>query len=371
MRIAVPSESAPAEHRVALTPDSIARLVKAGHEVRVARGAGVAAGFPDLLYETAGATLHELDSLYDGAALTCRVQPPTADEIARMPHGSALLALLMSPAGRSAVEALAARGVAALALELVPRITRAQSMDVLSSQSTVAGYKAVLVGAAQLPKFLPMLTTAAGNITPGRVFVLGAGVSGLQAIATARRLGAVVSAFDIRPAAREPVESLGATFVATELVTRAAEATGGYARAQSDEDAQRTRDALTAHLRSVDLVITTAQVPGKPAPRLITAAMVDGMRAGAVIVDMAAESGGNCELTRTGETVRAHGVTILGPVNLPASVPYHASQMFGKNILALVTHLSREGALVLDPADEITAAMTVARDGRLVDRPSS
>ena len=371
MRIAVPLESAPAEHRVALTPDSIARLVKAGHEVRVSRGAGVASGFPDMLYETAGATLHARDSLYAGAALTCRVQPPAADEIALMPEGSALLSLLMSPTGSTALPRLAERGIAALALELVPRITRAQSMDVLSSQSTVAGYKAVLVGAAQLPKFLPMLMTAAGNVTPGRVFVLGAGVSGLQAIATARRLGAVVSAFDIRPAAREQVESLGATFVAAELVTGAAESAGGYARAQSAEDAQRTRDALTAHLRSMDLVITTAQVPGKAAPRLITAAMVDGMRAGAVIVDMAAESGGNCELTRAGETVHAHGVTILGPVNLPASVPYHASQMFGKNILALITHLSRDGALVLDASDEITAAMTVVRDGHVVERPST
>jgi NAD(P) transhydrogenase subunit alpha len=239
-------------------------------------------------------------------------------------------------------------------------------MDVLSSQSTVAGYKAVLVGASALPKFLPMLTTAAGNVSPARVFVIGAGVAGLQAIATARRLGGVVSAFDVRPAAREQVQSLGATFVAAELVGADAQTTGGYARAQSEDEAKRTRDALARHLTEVDLVITTAQIPGRPAPRLVTAEMVTHMRPGAVIIDLAAESGGNCELTIAGETVRSGNVTILGPVDLPATVPYHASQMFGKNILALVTHLSHEGALHLDRNDEITSAMTVVRDGQVV-----
>jgi NAD(P) transhydrogenase subunit alpha len=266
---------------------------------------------------------------------------------------------------------LAGRRIDALALEKVPRITRAQSMDVLSSQSTVAGYKAVLVGAAALPKFLPMLTTAAGNVTPARVFVIGAGVAGLQAIATARRLGGVVSAFDVRPAAREQVQSLGATFVATELVGASAETSGGYARAQSADEAQRTRDALAAHLREVDLVVSTAQIPGRPAPRLISADMIPQMRPGSVIVDLAAESGGNCELTRAGETVRSGPVTILGPVDLPATVPFHASQMFGRNVLALVTHLAREGALLVDPSDEITGAMLVVRDGQVVAPPSA
>jgi H+-translocating NAD(P) transhydrogenase subunit alpha len=228
----------------------------------------------------------------------------------------------------------------------------------------------VLVGAAALPKFLPMLTTAAGNVSPARVFVIGAGVAGLQAIATARRLGGVVSAFDVRPAAREQVQSLGATFVATELVGAAAETSGGYARAQSADDAQRTRDALAAHLKEVDLVITTAQIPGRPAPRLITADMITSMRPGAVIIDLAAESGGNCELTRAGETVKSGPVTILGPVDLPATVPFHASQMFGKNVLALVNHLAHEGALVIDPSDEITGAMLVTRDGQVVSPPS-
>ncbi|HUQ45081.1 MAG TPA: Re/Si-specific NAD(P)(+) transhydrogenase subunit alpha [Gemmatimonadaceae bacterium] len=366
MRIAVPLETAAGEHRVALTPDSAGRLAKGGHEVRIQAGAGTRAGFPDSAYESAGATVVDGAMLYADAALVCRVQPPTPGEVAKLPVGSTLLALLAPSRNGPLLATLAARNVTALALEQVPRITRAQSMDVLSSQSTVAGYKAVLVGASALPKFLPMLTTAAGNVSPARVFVIGAGVAGLQAIATARRLGGVVSAFDVRPAAREQVQSLGATFVAAELVGAGAETSGGYARAQSEDEAQRTRDALAAHLREVDLVITTAQIPGRPAPRLVTAEMVTHMRPGAVIIDLAAESGGNCELTIAGETVRSGNVTILGPVDLPATVPYHASQMFGKNILALVTHLTHEGALHLDRNDEITSAMTVVRDGQVV-----
>ncbi|NUO39602.1 MAG: Re/Si-specific NAD(P)(+) transhydrogenase subunit alpha [Gemmatimonadaceae bacterium] len=366
MRIAVPLESAAGEHRVALTPDSAGRLVKGGHDVRIQAGAGTRAGFPDSAYESVGATVVDGASLYADVALVCRVQPPTPADVARLPEGCTLLALLAPSRNGPLLATLASRNVTALALEQVPRITRAQSMDVLSSQSTVAGYKAVLVGASALPKFLPMLTTAAGNVSPARVFVIGAGVAGLQAIATARRLGGVVSAFDVRPAAREQVQSLGATFVAAELVGADAQTAGGYARAQSDDEARRTRDALAAHLKEVDLVITTAQIPGRPAPRLVTAEMVTHMRPGAVIIDLAAESGGNCELTIAGETVRSGSVTILGPVDLPATVPYHASQMFGKNVLALVTHLSHEGALHLDRNDEITSAMTVVRDGQVV-----
>jgi NAD(P) transhydrogenase subunit alpha len=366
MRIAVPLETAAGELRVALTPDSAGRLVKSGHEVRIQAGAGTRAGFPDSAYESAGASVVDGASLYADAVLVCRVQPPTPAEVARLPEGTTLLALLAPSRNAPLLSMLASRNVTALALEQVPRITRAQSMDVLSSQSTVAGYKAVLVGAGVLPKFLPMLTTAAGNVSPARVFVIGAGVAGLQAIATARRLGGVVSAFDVRPAAREQVQSLGATFVAAELVGADAQTTGGYARAQSEDEAKRTREALAAHLKEVDLVITTAQIPGRPAPRLVTAEMVTHMRPGAVIIDLAAESGGNCELTIAGETVKSGHVTILGPVDLPATVPYHASQMFGKNILALVTHLSHEGALHLDRNDEITSAMTVVRDGQVV-----
>jgi NAD(P) transhydrogenase subunit alpha len=256
---------------------------------------------------------------------------------------------------------LAARKVTALALELVPRITRAQTMDVLSSQSTVAGYKAVLVGAAELDKFLPMLTTAAGNVPPAKVFVVGAGVAGLQAIATARRLGGQVSAFDVRPAAREQVLSLGATFVAAELVAPGAEAAGGYARSQTEEERQRTQAALAAHIAGMDLVITTAQIPGRPAPRLITREMVHSMRPGAVIVDLAAETGGNTELTRAGETVVERGVRILGPLNLAATLPHHASQMFGRNVLALVNELVKDGKV--DLSGEIASAMVVTPPG--------
>jgi NAD(P) transhydrogenase subunit alpha len=262
--------------------------------------------------------------------------------------------------------ALALRRVTSLALELVPRITRAQSMDVLSSQSTVAGYKAVLLGAAELGKFLPMLTTAAGNISPAKVFIIGAGVSGLQAIATARRLGGVVSAFDVRPAAREQVQSLGASFVASDLVSESAETAGGYARAQTDDEQHRTLNAIAAHIKDVDLVITTAQIPGRRAPMLVTADMVQTMRAGAVIVDLAVETGGNCELSKAGETVRAYDVTIMGPLNLASTVAFHASQMFGRNILALLQHLVRDGALTLDPGDEITGAMLVTHDGKVL-----
>ena len=371
MIIAVPSETAPGEHRVALTPESAARLVKAGHEVRIQAGAGTRAGFPDSAYATAGARVMPLDTLHDGAALTCCVQPPSMQEVALLPPGSTLLALLAPSRNAELLALLASLQVTALALELVPRITRAQSMDVLSSQSTVAGYKAVLVGAAALPKFLPMLTTAAGTVSPARVFIVGAGVAGLQAIATARRLGGVVSAFDVRPAAREQVLSLGASFVAAELVSTGTETAGGYARAQTDDDARRTREALAQHVRDVDLVILTAQVPGRTAPRLITAGMVATMRPGAVIVDLAAESGGNCEITRAGETVRSGPVTILGPVDLPATVPFHASQMFAKNVVALVTHLSKDKELAVNPADEIVGPMTVVRDGAvLVSSPT-
>src|SRR5215218_6653382 len=283
MHIAVPAETSPGELRVSITPDSVARLVKAGHVVRVQRGAGTRAGFPDAAFESAGATLASADGVYDGAQLVCRVQPPSADEIVAIPRGAALLSLLSPGRNAAVLESLAKRGVTALALELVPRITRAQSMDVLSSQSTVAGYKAVLIGASALPKFLPMLTTAAGNVTPARVFIIGAGVAGLQAIATARRLGGVVSAFDVRPAAREQVQSLGAAFVANELVGADAQTTGGYAKAQSEDEAVRTRAALANHIKDMDLVVTTAQIPGRPAPKLITSDMVASMRPGAVI----------------------------------------------------------------------------------------
>jgi NAD(P) transhydrogenase subunit alpha len=366
MRISVPAESAPHEHRVALVPESVARLVKAGAEVVVQAGAGAGAHFDDAAYAAAGATVApDAAATCAGAAVVVRVRRPTGDEVDLIPAGSALVALLQPGAADDVLARLAARRVSALALERVPRISRAQSMDVLSSQSTVAGYKAVLVGAAALGRFLPMLTTAAGSIAPARVFVIGAGVAGLQAIATARRLGGVVSAFDVRAAAREQVQSLGATFVASEAVSAAAEDRGGYARAQDDADRERTLAAIGTHIAAMDLVIATAQIPGRPAPRLVTEAMVRTMKPGSVIVDLAAESGGNCDLTALGETRLAHGVVIVGPANLASTLPVHASQMFGRNVLTLLQHLIRDGALVIDPADEITGAMLVTHGGEV------
>ena len=362
MRIGVLRETAPGERRVALVPDVVSRLRKLGLEVAVERGAGLAAGFPDEAYEAAGAVLAATpDEVLAGAGLWLQVQAPGPEPVERLGEGAALVCFLPSAARAALLPALQRRRASALAMELVPRITRAQSMDALSYQATLAGYKAVLLGASAMGKILPMLTTAAGTLAPARAFVLGAGVAGLQAIATARRLGAVVSAFDVRPAVKEQVQSLGAAFVAAAQVE--AEGRGGYAKELAEEQQRRVLEAVGRHVVDQDLVVTTAQVPGRPAPRLLTGEMVRSMRPGAVIVDLAAESGGNCELTRAGRTVEEAGVTVLGPVNLPATVPLHASQMYARNLLALVQHLVRDGALVIDPADEITGAMAVVHGG--------
>lgn len=362
VRVAVPKETMAGETRVALVPESIGRLVKAGIEVVVQSGAGEAASIGDAAYEKAGATIATPPpALYEGAGIVARVQRPTREEVRQIPSGTILISLLNPGADDALFGELDQAGVTALALEKVPRITRAQSMDVLSSQATVSGYKAALIGASSLDKFLPMLTTAAGSIPPAKAFIIGAGVAGLQAIATVRRLGAIVSAFDIRPAAAEQVQSLGASFVASELVSKEAETAGGYAKEQSTTDQERTLAAIGAHLPAMDLVISTAQIPGRPAPRLITADMVRSMRPGSVIVDLAAETGGNCELTRAGETVLENGVAIIGPVNLPATLPLHASQMFSRNVLTLLQHVVKDGALVLDLDDEIVGPMCVAR----------
>jgi NAD(P) transhydrogenase subunit alpha len=362
MLIGVPRETAAGERRVALVPESVGRLVKLGVAVAVERGAGESAFFADEAYLNAGATVTDANTVW-AADIVAKVQRPTAAEVQRLREGALLIAFI--PAGSAEVlDALAQRRVTALALERVPRITKAQSMDVLSSQATIAGYKAVLVGAGAAAKLLPMLTTAAGNIPPAKAFVVGAGVAGLMAIATARRLGAVVSGFDIRAAAREQVLSLGASFVGPEP-SADAETAGGYAREQTEEERRHTMEALARHLRDQDLVITTAQIPGKPAPQLISRAMVESMRAGSVIVDVAAESGGNCELTRAGETVLHSGVSIIGATNLPSSVPYHASLMFSKNVFTLLQHLLKDGKLALDVQDEIAGPMCVVHEGRL------
>jgi NAD(P) transhydrogenase subunit alpha len=357
--LGVPKETAARELRVALIPESVSRLVKAGVSVQVERGAGLRAGFTDAAYQAAGATLGDAASAL-GADLVCKVQKPSPSEVATMRPGAHLICLLAPSTSAEAITALEQRGVTALALELVPRITRAQSMDVLSSQATVAGYKAVLVGASESPKFLPMLTTAAGTIAPSKCCVLGAGVAGLQAIATARRLGAVVSGFDIRAAAAEQIRSLGATVVAQDLIAADSETAGGYAKEQSKEQQEAIQQALREHLKGMDLVITTAQIPGRAAPRLISTDTVKTMAPGAVIVDLAAESGGNCESTKAGETVDVNGVKVIGPVNIAATMPTHASQMLSRNILTFVQHLlQKDGTLKVDRADEITGAMIV------------
>jgi H+-translocating NAD(P) transhydrogenase subunit alpha len=359
VRIGVPKETDAREQRVAVVPDGVRALVRGGATVVVERGAGARAYYGDALYETAGATLAgDAAAIYDSDVVV-KVQRPAPDEIARLRRGTLVISLMAPASHPETIRALLDAGVTALALELVPRITRAQSMDVLSSQSTVAGYKAVLIAADALPRLLPMMTTAAGSLPPAKTFVLGAGVAGLQAIATARRLGAVVSAFDVRAAAREQVASLGATFVATESVSADGETAGGYAKEQSEDQQRRIAAAIGGHITDMDIVISTAQIPGRPAPRLISAEMVHRMRPGSVIVDLAAEAGGNCELTRPGETVEAGGVRILGPLNVPSMLPFHASQMFSKNVVTLLLHLIKNGALAIDMTDEITRAMAV------------
>lgn len=368
MRISVLTERAEGEQRVALVPENVAKLVKAGATVVVQEGAGARAFHADAAYVAAGATIADsAAAAVAGADVVAKVQRPLADEMSLLPSGVTLICMLNAQSAGDQLQQLATQGVSTLALERVPRITRAQSMDVLSSQATIAGYKAVLMGAAALPRILPMMTTAAGSLTPGKAFVIGAGVAGLQAIATARRLGAIVTAFDVRPAAAEQVQSLGATFVKSDVVSAAAEDKGGYAKAQSQDEATRTLETIGNHIVTQDLVITTAAIPGRAAPRLITAEMVRKMKPGSVIVDLAAETGGNCELTKFGETVVENGVTIMGPRNLPATQPMHASQMFGRNVFTLLTHLtSKEGnTLVVDPADEITGAMLVTHAGQI------
>lgn len=361
MHIGVLKETAPRERRVALTPDAAAKLIKGGDTIAVEAGAGLAAFHADAEYLAIGATI--IPAL-DAADLVLAVRCPDPAQADRVPEGAALIALVGADS-RDRLEALARRRVTVLALERVPRISRAQSMDILSSQATVAGYQAVLLGAGAMPRFLPMLTTAAGSITPGKVLVLGAGVAGLQAIATARRLGGVVTGFDVRAAAAEQVLSLGAKFLAPDAVAGDAETAGGYAKELAAEQQQKVLEAVAGAVVQSDLVISTAAIPGRPAPRLITREMVESMKPGAVIVDVSAETGGNCELTRAGETVLHGSVTILGPLNLPSAMPLHASQMFARNLQTLVEHLRKDGALHLDLDDEITGAMCLVHDGAL------
>ena len=365
MKIGVPKETAANERRVALVPDTVGRLVKTDLEVAVQQGAGVAAAFPDEAYRAAGAGLVATPAdVFGRSDVVLKVQPPSTAEVALCREGAALVALFQPAAERDVVAALAARNVTAFSLALLPRITRAQPMDVLSSQATVAGYKAVLLAATTTGRLFPMLVTAAGTLSPARVLVLGAGVAGLQAIATARRLGAVVSAFDVRPAVKEQVESLGAKFLQLEIAEQA-EAAGGYAKQLSEETHRRELAFIAQHVKDVDVVITTAAIPGKRAPILITADAVRGMKPGAVIVDLAAETGGNCEVTQPGAEVRRDGVIVLGPLNLPSTLPLHASQMYARNVASFLLHVVRDGTLNLDFSDEIIRDTCVTHAGEV------
>jgi H+-translocating NAD(P) transhydrogenase subunit alpha len=357
MRVCVPRESAPGEHRVALTPEAVAKLGESGFDLTVERGAGVLAGFPDDLYEDAGASLADHARLLQQADLIARVGKPSAEEASVLRAGIVLVGFLQPLTDDEGIERLRAQGVVAFAMESIPRVSRAQSMDALSSQATIAGYKAVLLAGDRSPKLFPMLMTAAGTIAPARVLVLGAGVAGLQAIATARRLGAVVSAFDVRPAVGEQVESIGATFL--DLGVRGEETEGGYARELTEEQQRAQQEALEERLPEFDVVITTAAVPGRPAPTLIHAPAVERMRPGSVIVDLAAETGGNCELTEPGREIAHTGVTIVGFTNVPSLMPTDASRLYARNVSALLEHLAPGGTLTLDFDDEITAGACV------------
>jgi NAD(P) transhydrogenase subunit alpha len=364
MIVGVPKETAPGESRVALVPDLVPKLTKTGLEVVVQPGAGEAAGYPDPAYVEKGARLET--EVLGRADILIRVQPPGAEEIGALKGGATLIGFLQPYGNAVGIRGLATRQVTAFAMELMPRITRAQSMDALSAMSTIAGYKAVLIAAGRLPKFFPLLMTAAGTMTPARVFVIGAGVAGLQAIGTAKRLGAVVEAYDTRPVVKEQVESLGAKFVEISLETKDAQDKGGYARAQSEEFYEQQRQMMLKYVAAADVVIPTALVPGKKAPVLITEEMVQGMRPGSVIVDLAAEQGGNCALTEPGREVVKHGVVINGPLNLTSTMAYHASQMYARTVTNYLLHLAKEGKIVLDLNDELTRGPLVTHQGEIV-----
>jgi H+-translocating NAD(P) transhydrogenase subunit alpha len=372
MRVGVPKETFPGEARVALVPASVAPLKKAGAAIVIERGAGDAAGFPDETFRAAGAEVASRDELFSSADVLLQVRTPPANpeqgraDLARIRRDQILIGFAEPLSSPDETRAVAERGATLFAMELMPRITRAQSMDALSSMATIAGYKAVLLAAFALPRMFPMLMTAAGTVAPARVFIMGAGVAGLQAISAARRLGAKVEAYDVRPAVKEQVQSLGAKFVELPLETAGAEDKGGYAKAQDESFYRRQREMLQRVVAANDVVITTALVPGRKAPILVTEEMVKGMQPGSVVVDLAAERGGNCELTEADRTIVKHRVTIMGPTNLPATVPYHASQMYAKNITTFLLHLIKDGKVSVNADDEITRETLVTRGGEIV-----
>lgn len=369
MKLAVLTETGSTERRVAVVPDVVKRLIGAGWEVSVQAGAGAAAWFTDDAYRQAGASVAaDPAATLAGADVLAKVQPPGPEEAALVPEGTIVVSFLQPGAAVDALRVLADRRATALSFDLVPRISRAQGMDALSSQATVSGYRAGLLAAEHLDKFFPMFMTAAGTVPPAKVLVMGAGVAGLQAIATARRLGAVVRAYDVRAAAKEEAESVGATFVDLGV---SAEGAGGYARELSEEELARQREALAAEVAASDVVITTAAVPGRPAPKLVTGEMVDGMAPGSLVVDMAADSGGNCDLTVAGEVVERSGTRVVGMSNPPAGMPTHASLLFSRNVANLLALMVKDGALAPDWSDEILAGTCVLRDGRPTHQPTA
>jgi NAD(P) transhydrogenase subunit alpha len=371
MKIAVPKERAAGENRVALIPETIAKFVKAGIGVSVERGAGEPSYYPDAAYEAAGATIAaSAADLYAQADVVTCVARPTDATLDALAPGAIIIGVLAPLGDAPSVERYAQRKLTALSMDTIPRTTKAQAMDVLSSQANIAGYKAVLIAAEHLPKYFPMLTTAAGTVKPAQVLVLGAGVAGLQAIATARRLGAVVIGYDVRAAVKEQVQSLGAKFLEID-VGESAEGTGGYAKELSAEAIAKQRAAMVKAIGAADAVITTAAIPGRRAPLLVTAEAVAAMKPGSVVVDIAAETGGNCELTRAGETVMsANGVQIIGAVNLPATVPTHASQLYSRNVQTLLDYIIKDGAITLDMTDEIVRGTTLVNNGEIVHGPT-
>ncbi len=364
LQIAVPCERLDGERRVALTPDAVGKLTASGHGVRIQAGAGIPAGWSDKAYTDVGAEIaSDARHCIDGAGIVLKVNRPDADEAGLLTAGQTLVGMLNPLGDRAGIERLAHAGVDAYAMELIPRTSRAQAMDALSSMATVAGYRAVLIAAERLDKFFPMLMTAAGTVAPAKVFVVGAGVAGLQAIATARRLGAVVTAYDTRSVVREQVESVGGQFVAFDVTGEDAEAVGGYARELTSEEQERQRELMADHIVGCDVIITTALVPGRPAPLIIPASVVERMRSGAVIVDLASENGGNCESSVHGSEVEVGGVRVIGPDNLPAQMPVHASQLYAKNVSNLLDLMIVDGALAPDPDDDIIEATRATHGG--------
>ncbi|QQZ28967.1 Re/Si-specific NAD(P)(+) transhydrogenase subunit alpha [Thiothrix subterranea] len=363
IKVAVPKETAEGERRVAIESSVIAKLSKLGAEVLVEAGAGAAAHLPDTAF--VGATLVAAASdLYQQADIVLKVQPPSDAEIAQLKDGSVLIGMLQPYQSPERIAALNAKNITSFAMELIPRISRAQSMDVLSSQAAIAGYKAAIMGADLAPRFFPMLTTAAGTIRPSKVIIIGVGVAGLQAIATARRLGAVVEAYDVRSATKEQVQSLGAKFIELGIT---AEGTGGYARELTAEEKQQQQEALAKHIATADVLITTAAVPGRPSPKIIPESTVDGMKSGAVIIDLAAEGGGNCTLTQPGKTIVHNGVTIHAPLNVPSQVPVHASEMYAKNLLNFLTPMLKGGEYAPDFSDEVIAGALLTHEGKIMN----